>query len=237
MLSTGTHESGPAPVGVLVCHPAGQRGLEQVATGWWPVPRALAATGEFVCLACDFGDGTAPLGPRSGPYSWGNEHALAQMSRAWEFLADPRVGARRGRIVVAGTSMGALLALKWARRHRSAVAALVLGCPVLDLDDVYRNDKGGLRVGVAAAYGIEPGEALPGSATVAPADLASELAGLPIRIYASDDDPVASDTQRCRTWARTVGEGSVSVVGLGPSGHWPVGTPSEDAVAFVRGLV
>ena len=171
-------------------------------------------------------------GETSAGYSWGNDHALACLSAANDLLESAQVGATGGLVVLAGVSMGAVLALNWALRHRHHVAAVLLGCPVLDLEELYRGDRGGLSRTVAAAYGVPPGHALPGLDDHDPWRYAPVLGGLPIRIYASADDPVASDTDACRRWAEIVGGDAVSVVDLGPAGHSPRLTPVDDAVAF-----
>lgn len=219
-----------------MCHSAGQRAAAQAAVDWWPVPVALAATGRFVCVACDFGDPTVELGPTSAAFSWGNDHALGLVDEAVELVAGPRVGASAGPVVLAATSMGALVALGWARRRPSDVAGVLLGCPVLELRGLYESDRAGLAASVASAFGVAMGEALPDLATHDPAAYGGELQGLDVRIYASADDPVASDTGACRRWAAQATGSDVSVVDLGPCGHWPRGTPVDDAVAFARSL-
>ncbi len=221
--------------GVVVCHPAGQSHRDQHRAGWWPVPRALALSGDFVCLACDLGDGRQVTGVRSGPHSWGNDYSLARLDDAVDFLQSRRGGARPGPVLLAATSMGAVVALNWARRHRAAVAGVLLGCPVLDLELAYREDRGGLGASIAAAYGVRAPAPLPDPDTHSPARYAADLAGLPIRIYATGDDPVASDAGRCRQWAESVGD-TVSVIDLGPGGHSPVQTPVADALRFASGV-
>jgi pimeloyl-ACP methyl ester carboxylesterase len=222
--------------GVLVCHSAGQRHYDQSLAQWWPVPRALAQSGMFACLACDFGDGDVEAGETSGPYSWGNENSIARMSDAYRFLNEPRVGTKAGGVLVVGSSMGALVGLNWTLRHRALVRGVLLGCPVLDLAAAYDAGRSALAETVAAAYGVNPPSAIPRSALHSPVSYAPDLAGVPIRIYASRDDPVASDTEACRRFAESVGGDLVEVVDLGAAGHWPVSTPVEDALSFAMRL-
>lgn len=220
--------------GVLICHSAGQRHHQQAMVEWWPVPAALAASGSFACLACDLGDPDVEVGPTSAAYSWGNDHALSCVSQAYDFLLGPAVGARPGRVLLAGTSMGALLALNWAVRNRDLVAGAILACPVLDLGAVRHHAD--LAAGVLAAYPSDPGGPAADLTRHSPIEYARELAGLPIRIYASRNDTVAADTQSCEAFAGQVGGGAIGVVDLGEVGHWPVGTPTDDALAFARAL-
>lgn len=198
--------------------------------GWWPVPRGLAESGKFVCLACDFGDPDVAAGPTSGTHSWGNDNALSRMSDAYELLLGPSVRAKAGPVLLAGSSMGAVVALNWALRHREHVCAVILACPVLDLNAMYA--AGPESASIGAAYGVSLPAPLPEVASHSPVEYAPDLAGLPIRIYASSNDPIAATTSSCLEFADRVGGGNVNVVDLGDVGHWPVGTPIEDALAF-----
>lgn len=218
--------------GVLVCHSAGQSHDDQVRPEWWPVPRGLAETGRFVCLASDFGDPTVEFGQTSGRYSWGNAHAVARMSEGYRYLVGPKGGAKAGRIVIAATSMGAVLGLNWTIRHRHNVCAVVLACPVLDLAALYARcgDQDLLHIG--AAYGVRPPAPIPQLRAYSPVMYASELRGIPIQIYASSDDAVAADTSSCREFAARVGGDGIEVRDLGAVGHWPVNTPLDDVLRF-----
>jgi predicted alpha/beta hydrolase family esterase len=220
--------------GALICHPAGQGHDQQVIAEWWPVPRALAESGVLVCLACDLGDPSVEEGPTSASYSWGNANAQACLTEAYRFLVGPAVRARPGRVLLAGTSMGALLALNWARHHRDLVAGMLLGCPVLDL---LAAAHGPLSATVLAAYGVRRPEELVQLSAHSPVTWAPRLAGVPIRIYSSRDDPLASDTAACEAFAELVGGTGIDVVDLGPAGHWPVGTPVDDALRFAATVV
>lgn len=220
---------------VVVCHSAGQGAADQDRAEWWPVPVVLAGSGDYVCLACDLGDPTRPAGPQSAGFSWGSEAAVSALDDVVALVRDERVGADGGPVLLAATSMGALVALGWARRHPGEVAGILLGCPVLALEDLYRSPTAGLAESVAAAFGVDPGDELPGLDQHDPWRYAADLAGLPIRVYASADDPIASDTETCRRWAARVGGPGVSVVDLGACGHWPRDTPAGDALAFAAG--
>lgn len=219
--------------GALICHSAAQRHYQQDVADWWPVPRDLARTGTCVCLACDLGDPGVEMGPTSAAYSWGNDHALACLTDAHRYLVGPDIGARDERVVLAGASMGAVLALNWALRHRGLVAGVVLGCPVVDLEAVAR---GPLAPSLAAAYGLEDPKGIADLGDHSPVSYASRLNGLPIRIYASRNDPVAADTDACESFAALVGGDAITVVDLGSCGHWPIATPGDDAVSFTRSV-
>jgi predicted alpha/beta hydrolase family esterase len=219
--------------GVLVCHPADQRHFQQEVAEWWPVPRSLATSGRAVCLACDLGDPDVERGPTSAAQSWGNDYSLVCLSAAYHYLTGT-VGARRGPTLLAGTSMGAVVALNWAVRNRALVAGILIACPVLDLGAAAR---GPLAEGILAAYHVRRPAGLDRLTTYSPMAYAHELAGLPIRIYASRDDPLAANTEQCRAFAKRVGGTTVEVVDLGPAGHWPVSTPVDDALNFATSVM
>jgi pimeloyl-ACP methyl ester carboxylesterase len=218
--------------GVLVCHSAGQSHDDQIRPEWWPIPRGLAETGRFVCLACDFGDSTVEYGPTSGRYSWGNEHAIARMSEAYRYLIGKEGGAKKGPIVVAATSMGAVLGLNWTMRYRHNVCAVILACPVLDLAALYTRTGDEDLLHIGAAYGVRPPVPIPQLPACSPVMYAAKLRGIPIRIYASSDDTIAADTSSCREFATRVGGDDIEVRDLGAVGHWPIETPLDDALRF-----
>jgi len=231
LLMDGSYRADGTRRGVIVCHSAGQRHHDQTLVEWWPVPRALAESGRFVCLACDFGDPTVETGPTSARYSWGNDNALLRMTEAYQFLVGHRVRAKGGPVLLVATSMGAVLALNWSLRYRDQVSGVILACPVLDLMTVYCS-SGASTFGVGAAYGVRPPVGIPELSSHSPAAYAPQLSGLPIRIYASHNDPIAADAAECQAFAERVGGGQVEVIDLGSVGHWPIGTPVDDAMRF-----
>jgi acetyl esterase/lipase len=156
------------------------------------------------------------------------------MSEAYDLLCGPRVGARSGAAIVVGTSMGALVGLNWALRHRELVHSVILGCPVLDLMALYKQDRFGTSTSIAAAYGVKPPALPPGLATHSPVEYATQLAGIPILVYASSDDPIADDTAACGQFRDRVGGDQIEVHDLGRAGHWPIDTPVGEALEFAK---
>jgi hypothetical protein len=129
--------------------------------------------------------------------------------------------------------MGALVALNWAVYNRDCVAGVMIACPVLDLERFCRSSP--MRASVAAAYERQSADA-GWLIRHSPIAYAPKLAGLPLRIYASGNDPDASDIDACKAFAEQVGGDSVGVVDLGLAGHWPIDTPVDDALSFARSL-
>jgi pimeloyl-ACP methyl ester carboxylesterase len=159
-----------------------------------------------------------------------------RMTEAHRFLLGPCVRAKAGPVLVVASSMGAVLGLNWTLRHRDQVCGVVLACPVLDLTSLYDTDRGD-AFNVGAAYGVTPPSKIPELADHSPAEYASELCGLPIRIYASRNDPVAADTAECLDFAVRVGGAQIEVADLGAAGHWPVGTPIDDVLEFTARFI
>ena len=236
-MTDGSGRPGITKGGVLICHSAGQRHYEQHLAEWWPVPRALAESGRYICLACDLGDPMATFGPTSAGYSWGNENSLERMSDAYRFLMGPKVRARAGPILLVGTSMGALTALNWVLRHRELVAGIILGCPVLDIEALYGSNAGGLSASIAQAHGVSWPAELPDLSSHCPTLYAAALSALPMRIYASSNDPIASNTGRCLEFAAGIPDSLIEVVDLGPVGHSPTDTPVNDALSFAASVL
>jgi alpha-beta hydrolase superfamily lysophospholipase len=60
---------------------------------------------------------------------------------------------------------------------------------------------------------------------------ASTLAGIPIQIFASDNDPVASNTAACQAWA--AGQSNITVTSMGAVGHsLPTSRNPQEVVGF-----
>jgi hypothetical protein len=205
---------------------------------------AVANAGVPV-FSFDFGDPSVASGPTSGPSSWGNDNAIASFAAAAAFLS--RGGAHdtfaigpaaaTGKFFIYAASMGALAALNYlvslnAPAEHCAGIGLVI--PVLDLDDVYQNDKAWARAELGAAYGVIYPAALPELDAHSPAAYGkTSLAKLtmPIKIWASSDDTVASPTASCRRWAAGVGP-NVVVSDLGAVGHSAFSLGRTDPASF-----
>lgn len=203
---------GSRPRGLIYSHGVGQQGalvLVNPAASVDPLTRA----GWIV--------GAADLGNSATFSNCGNDDSIAAMTALGVQLANLGCPVP---LPVVGFSMGALLALNWARANPTLVSKLFLICPPLDLNDIYVNNKGGYQATVGTAYGVAYPTALPGLAThspvaYAPADLAV-LVQIPMQLWPSDNDPTASPTASVLSWAATLGPASkTSVHSLGPVGH------------------
>jgi pimeloyl-ACP methyl ester carboxylesterase len=207
-------------------------------------PNAIAAAGFPVC-ACDFGDPGQASGTTS-LVSFGTDNSITSTASAKTFLQAAQangqltggVGCKTDKFFAYGGSMGSLPLLSYLislANPASVCAAVALAIPVLDVDDAYQADKGGFRATIGAAYGVTFPTALPAIATHSPVaynppDLAK--LSMPITIWSASDDPLASPTAQCRTWARKVP--NATVVDLGAVGHSGTTVPPADVVAFFR---
>jgi hypothetical protein len=60
---------------------------------------------------------------------------------------------------------------------------------------------------------------------------AGTFSGIPIQIFASDNDPVASQTSACQAWASA--QSNITVTSMGPVGHsLPAGRNPQEIVSF-----
>lgn len=187
------------------------------------VMQAIADVG-FVALSCDNG-GAAP---------WANDTSISRAGDAFTFLTatgSGKPGAKTDKCLVFAASMGAAIALNWAKSNLTKVAAMALCIPAVDMKDIYDNNRGpGLQASIATAYGGDAGWQA-AEPTHNPKNFASSFAGIPIRCwYATDDPAIAIAT--VSTFQGLVGS-SCDTVSLGAVGHTPGAIPSADVISFL----
>lgn len=207
--------------GMIACHGA-TAGGDVFLDAAFRDPLAYYADQIGPVIAADLG----------GASAWGNDTSIAAMSDAKTYLQGT-LGAKSGTVMIWGGSMGALTALNWARANASSVAAVALAIPILDLDDVYQNNKGSYRAAIGTAYGVTHPTAIPNLATHSPVAYPDDIT-FPVRIYASSNDSIASTTSACQTWATAVGA-NCTVVDLGAVGHAATGLSVSDLTSFFAG--
>ena len=173
-------------------------------------------------------------GDFDGPYTFGNDDAITSVGEAWTWMK-ANLGTKTDQVILAGGSMGALVALNWARANPTLVACCVLTIPLLDLDTAYQEDTLGLRDEIGTAYGVTHPTALPGLATHSPVAYPDDVS-FPVAIFSSDDDTAASNTAECQTWAAAVGN-NVTVTSIGAQGHADDGSFNEAKWEFIHAYV
>lgn len=229
LIASRTYKPDATRRGVIFCHGVGGSGDSWSQATVSTKIIALAEAG-YPVLCCDLSAVTY-----SGS-NWADNDHIAAITDAWTYLKSP-FGAQTDKVGLLGASMGVAGALAWARANLSecyAVAGLV---PVLDVNDIYVNDKSGLRAGIGTAYAITYPAAMSTSAQ-APMSAhdptqfgTTALAGLPLRLWTSSDDPVASTTAVATTWG---GKGATpyTVTDLGAVGHVATTASAAQVVEF-----
>jgi dienelactone hydrolase len=164
---------------------------------------------------------------------WGNDTVQSRISSLWSF-AQSSFGAKTDKVVLYGTSMGGCCVLNWAIRNVAKVAAILLVIPVVDLGDVYDNNRTS-SLGFTASTDIDAAYGGAGSfsgtvrTTHNPTLNAGALAGVPILQFYSGTDPVCVPSTQTAFQA-AVGS-SCTIVNMGNYGHGA--PPSTDPQAQV----
>lgn len=229
---------------VMHFHPAGGLAASPLDSVVDDVPLAIAE--RFPLCSFDYGDKTVASGTTSAALSWGNDNALTSAASAKTFMQTAGsngavasgYGGATDKFHIYAVSMGALVALNYLvslATPASVCASVALCVPVLDLDDVYQNNKGSWQASIAAAYGVSFPTAITGLATHSPAAYSgANLAKLtmPIRIWASSSDAVASDTAHALTWAASVPNATVTDLGAVVHANAPAAVVPSQVVAF-----
>lgn len=216
--------------GIIYAHAAGQEAYHITS---WAVPMAL---GGFFPVACgDNGDPANLSGTTSGPFNWGNDNAIARITDAYNYLTGA-LGCKAGKVGLFGGSMGAIQLLNWARQNLAKVACIGLSIPVLDANDIYVNNKYQPAT-IPAAYGLVSPAAIPAGTLLThnPVNYAAgDLNGVPIRLWPSDDDPVASNTTAAQAFAASGVGDTISVVSVGAQGHNTTGLSADVVFEWMR---
>jgi pimeloyl-ACP methyl ester carboxylesterase len=163
--------------GVVFCHGAGQP--ETAILGGSTTPNiaaiitAVAALYPTLAVSANFD-------------AWGNDASLASMTDAIAYLQGP-LGAKAGKILMIGESMGHAMAASYTRANPTKVSGIVGMLPVCDLQDFVTNNRGNLATSVNAAYGGLYSNATYGS-THNPVIYGSSLSAIPIQHWSASDD-------------------------------------------------
>lgn len=211
---------------VLVCHGANQRAVTAVSgvDEMRPLARHMADAG-LIGLAIDC---NAPPAA-SGLQNWGNAASVTRTQAAVDF-AVASLGARADGILALTTSMGAFTLLNWARTRLGLLRGAALLIPGLDLQDIRDNNRSGAQGFIDTAYGGS-GALAAAYPTRSPLVYRAELAGAPLRLWTSSDDPVCQPAASA-TFAAATG---APIVSLGAVGHSVSGLRVGDVVDYLAG--
>lgn len=230
---------------------------EQSGAGYkWNDLCAYTAAG-FIVLFPDLGSTVYPppsagfgTGGGHGLVNFGNDEAIASYGNYWTW-AKANLPVKTDKLIVAGGSMGTVTAMNWARQNVSQCKAVVISNPLVDLYLIYSTNVLQHQGDVAQAYGLGgdgvgydppvPAGSFTGLPTHSMAiyteNNPSDVAGIPIGCWASDNDPDAYNTAECQAWAATINAlgADVSVFSVGAQGHNCVGF-SNPKVAWLQSI-
>lgn len=166
-------------VGVLFCHSAGATATEPLLESWAQFVMPLAAAGHPI-LATDLG----------GPVTWGNDTIIARITTAKAYL-HASMGAKTGKVILIGMSMGAAGALAWAGANPSLVAGFVGVAPVSNITDIWNTNYTGWAPIIDTCYAGGWSEATYGAAhNPATMAAAGKYATIPTLLYSGISDPL-----------------------------------------------
>jgi pimeloyl-ACP methyl ester carboxylesterase len=168
--------------------------------------------------------------PNTSISSWGNDAAIDSVDKCATWLGSLAGGrCRDDKVFLAGASMGTLTTLNWARTHLDQVAAVALCVPAVNLADLHDRTALGWTTEIETAYGGHSAY-LAALSTHNPAQFAADLAGLPIKLWYSPDDPII-DPAKVLAFAATVG--AEVVANPTGTGHDVMAAPAADVTAWL----
>lgn len=217
VLRSGDRDPDPELPAILYCHEHGA-GAGAVLGEYLLDHFGVFCDAGFVGMGADLG----------GPATWGSDDAIEAVTQAWQFLVD-EFGVRADRLHLYGGSMGTLTSLNWALENAGCVGAVGLLVPMFDLERFYRDDPIALRWEIDEAYDGPAGFHTKAKRR-SPLACAPELAGTPIRIWYSEDDPLAPP-EDVAPFVERVGP-SASSRSLGAHGHAPIGLSGSEVAEF-----
>jgi pimeloyl-ACP methyl ester carboxylesterase len=165
-------------------------------------------------------------------YNYGNSDHVAAIGASFTQLQ--AMGAKTSKFYGLGASMGSLGMLNYAFANPTKVAAMHLFLPTFDLAALYSSVGSPANGYIATAYGVTYPTAISQANLnqYSPAVWgAAALSGIPIQIYASDNDTIGATTAQCQTWA--AGQSNITVTSMGAIGHTvPLGFNPQTIVQF-----
>lgn len=168
------------------------------------------------------------------PDAWGNDAALARLDQAIAWSSATLGAKAPAKVGIIGSSMGSLMAMRYARANPSSIAFLILITPLVNMDDFVGNNRGGYQSSVYSAYGGSTAYNA-AAATIDPSQYPTALTGIPIRLYYSEDDTLALPTL-IDPFISAVGGSAIDKVSLGSVGHAGASAFVDyaDSLSFIR---
>lgn len=183
--------------GVVYCHGAGELSATPLNAGGGKTNEAalLNAIGSvYPMVSVD--SGVWAQGGITDSNSWGNTNAQTRVGQAITWLqAAGGGGAKTGKVILFGISMGHAVSMNYAQANSANVQAILAVLPVNDLDDIRDNNRGSYQSSISTAWGtgawISAGNpALPAAANPAKTTNQTNLGAIPQRLYYASDDAI-----------------------------------------------
>lgn len=166
--------------------------------------------------------------------NWGTDAAQSRVADSWSYLQTTR-GVPSSKTLLFALSMGALAALNWAFDNPTKVAAIALIIPITDLKDAHDNRGFSALIESAQAYGSHSAY-LAAEPTHNPSATGRQaaLAGIPIKLWYSTDDPAAVASV-CLAWAASMNSqgGNVTTTSMGAVSHTASALDPEQVAEFL----
>lgn len=137
---------------------------------------------------------TEPAATPGGSNGWGNATTENYITQARAYLQSAGIGAKAGKILLIGQSMGHIACIRWAKNNPTLVAGILSSMGVADLSNIYANAT--YTASINTAHGGTWSQASLGAATN-PLTIAQSgvLAAIPWQgWYGSSDTTVPKST-------------------------------------------
>ena len=134
--------------GIITCHGAGGNAW---TSGWNYIPQLVDA---YANLAMDNGQTGVTLDDKDG---WANPTQMSRLASGVSYLQGVPVNAKSDKVFLIGFSMGAHMALVYAAHNPSKVAGIWAGIPAIGMQDIWSNNRSGLRYEINTAYSFAGG--------------------------------------------------------------------------------
>lgn len=208
--------------GVIYCHRLGADHTEAIDPLFAVDLCANLALAGYAVLAIDAG----------GTNTWGNDTSQARVTDAHTYLTGT-LGAKMGKVHLCAWSMGAAVALNWARNNPTKAQSVGVACPAVDLAYEHDQNVQGFAAGLETALGVSGTWA--GNATITAHDPIQNAASyapgvLPVKVWFSSND-VVTVTARQQAFVDATGCQSSS---LGAAGHSVLAVPPAEVVSFFQ---
>lgn len=147
-----------------------------------------------------------------GGDTFANDAVMGYVTNAHAYLA-AQTGASSTRVHLVGVSMGGAVGLRWAIQNPTKVASYTGIIPLVDIDNLYQSNAGGLRASIGTAWGVTHPTALPAGANL-PAQAGALSGVVPTQLfYAADDTQIPAST--VIAMGTTLGAEAINVGNLG----------------------